>query len=87
MLRLDLMMSDPDRHGVTRNDFGATLDLGAVEKGNRSVDNHAVMCIFFVVSDWRVVEFNDIQGKREKTITSDCDKWTFFGNTTSKGGK
>ena len=87
MLRIDLTMSNPNKHRVICTDFGATLDLGAVEKGNCSVDNHSVMCIFFVVSNWREVEYVNIKGNADKTITNDCDKWIFFGDTISKGKK
>ena len=51
MMRIDLTMSHPDKHRVICTNFGATLDLGSVEKGNCSVDNHAVMCIFL----WLVI--------------------------------
>ena len=87
MLSIDLTMSNPNKHRVICTDFGATLDLGAVEKGNCSVDNHSVMCIFFVVSNWREVEYVNIKGNADKPITNDCDKWIFFGDTISKGKK
>ena len=87
MLSIDLTMSNPNKHRVICTDFGATLDLGAVEKGNCSVDNHSVTCIFFVVSNWREVEYVNIKGNADKTITNDCDKWIFFGDTISKGKK
>ena len=80
-------MSHPDKHRVICTGFGATLDLGSVEKGNCSVDNHAVMCIFFVVSNWREVKFTNIRGEQDSTIINDCDKWVFFGETMSKGKK
>ena len=57
--------------------FGATLDLGAVEKDNRSVDNHLVICIFFVVYNWRVADFID-DSNFDQVIINDCDKWTFL---------
>ena len=56
MMHIDLTMSNPNKHRIICTGFGATLDLGAAEKGNGSVDNHSVMCIFFVVSNWREVE-------------------------------
>ena len=49
--RLDLIMSNPDVSRVICTDFGATLDLHACETDNSSVDNHAVICIFFVLTD------------------------------------
>lgn len=44
--QIDLTMSDRDTTRVICTDFGATLDLGAAEKDNYSVDNHSVICIF-----------------------------------------
>ena len=38
-------------------DFGTTLNLGAAEKDNYSVNNHTVADIFFVTYDWRRVKF------------------------------
>ena len=78
MLRIDLTMSNPNKHRVICTDFGATLDLGSSEKGNCSVDNHSVMCIIFVVSEWREVEYINIEGNLDKTIISNCDKWVFL---------
>ena len=43
--------------------FGATLDLGAAEKDDCSIDNHTVIGIFFVISNWR-------QAKYEKKIVT-----------------
>ena len=87
MMRIDITMSDPNKHRIICTDFGATLDLGAAEKGNCSVDNHSVMCILFVVSNWREVEYVNTKGNADKTIINDCDKWIFFGDTMSKGKK
>ena len=87
MMRIDITMSDPNKHRIICTDFGATLDLGAAEKGNCSVDNHSVMCTLFVVSNWREVEYVNTKGNADKTIINDCDKWIFFGDTMSKGKK
>jgi len=46
--KVDHSMSHPDVHRVFCTDFGATLDLCAIEKDNFSVDNHCVVCIFFL---------------------------------------
>ena len=48
---LDFIMSPPTSL-VLATDFGATLNLCAAEKDNCSVDNHAVVAIFFVLRDW-----------------------------------
>ena len=86
MRQLDLTMSDPNTTRVICTDFGATLDLGAVEKDNCSVDNHAIICIFFIIYNWRVADFYD-DGNLDQVIINDCDKWIWFGDTMSKGKK
>ena len=48
MRQLDLTMREPNTTQIICTDFGATLDLGAVEKDNCSVDNHAIICIFLL---------------------------------------
>lgn len=63
MLMFDLMISEPNIQHVICTNFGATLDLGDLEKGNCFVGNHSMMPIFFVVSNWQAVEFKNIQGK------------------------
>ena len=57
MLRVDLIISNDDFHCIIFIDFDATLDLMAVEKDNSSVNNHAVIFIFFVCSNWSKVRF------------------------------
>jgi hypothetical protein len=49
--KLDYIMSDPDRFRIICTDFGATLDLCAAEKDNSSVNSHAVICIFFILTN------------------------------------
>ena len=79
----NLVMSNPDVSCVICTDFGATLDLHASEKDNSSVDNHAVICIFFVLSDWRKVRyFNE-----HKNVWDETDKWIISRDTLSKGKK
>ena len=87
MRHLDLTVSDRRTTRTICADFGATLDLGAVEKDNCSVDNHAVICIFFVVYNWRVAEFSDGGDGLDQVIVYDCDKWIVFRDTISKGKK
>jgi len=91
MRKIDLTNSHPDIHRIIYTDFGATLDLSAIEKDNCSVNNHAAVCILFVVTNWRNVKFkkknengNNIE---DETIINDCDKWIFFADTISKGKK
>ena len=85
--QLDLTMSDPATTRIICTDFEATLDVRAVKKDNCFVDNHAVICIFFVIHNWREVEFINKQGEPDRVIINDCEKWIFFGDTISKGGK
>ena len=76
-------MSDDETTRVYCTDFGATLDLMSSEKDNLSINNHAVICIFMVVHNWRTVKFkrkgkegeNDID---DETIVNDCDRWIFL---------
>ena len=51
--KLDLVMSNPELCRVLCTNFGATLDLCTSEKYNCSVENHAIICIFFVLTHWR----------------------------------
>ena len=85
MLCIELAIFNPNKHRVICSNFGATLDLCSSKKGNCSVDNHSVMWIFFVVSEWWEVEYINTKGNLYKTIISNCDKWVFFGHTISKG--
>ena len=57
MKNIDLTMSKPNIHQALCTDFGVMLDLFGLEKENSSVDNHAFLCIFFVLSNWRNVNF------------------------------
>ena len=82
-----MQMSNPDKHCIICTDFGATLDLTAAEKDNCSVDNHSVLAIYFVLSNWRAVKYKKEEDKYNETIINDCNKWLFFGDTISKGKK
>ena len=87
MRKIDMEMCNPDKHRVICTDFGATLDLSAAEKDNCSVNNHAVIAIYFVLSNWRTVEYKKSEEEYDKAIMNDCDKWLFFGDTISRGKK
>ena len=80
-------MSNPDKQRIICNDFRATLDLAAAEKDNGSVDNHSVLEIYSVLTNWRAVKYEKEEDKYDETIINDCDKWLFFGDTISKGKK
>ena len=55
--------------------FEVMLDLCAVEKDNISVNNHTVVCIFFVLSNWRKVNYLRIDTSEwDEMITNKCDK-------------
>lgn len=75
--KIDLTMSNPDTKRVICTEFGATLDLGAVEKDNCSVENHAIICIFVVVKNGRVVDFTS-DANLDQVIINDCDKCFFW---------
>ena len=57
---------------------------------NSSVDNHAILAIFYVVQNWQKVKiYKEKSNGREKdeVIVSDCDAWHFLGDTMSQGKK
>ena len=86
--QLDYIMHDPNTTRTIMTDFGATLDLCAAEKDNSSVNNHAVVCIFFVLSNWRKVNYvRTDTSEWDEMITNECDKWIVFGDTMAKGKK
>ena len=88
MKRLDIAMSDRDSTRVALVDFGTKLDLRAIETDNCSVDNHALMRIFFVLCNWREIKYlNKRVEENDKKIANDCDEWVLFGVTISKGKK
>lgn len=69
MKRLDITMSDKDKIKVILTDFGATLDLSTAEADNTSVNNHAVIAIFFVMYNRQKVNYlNKTIGKNNDTI-------------------
>jgi hypothetical protein len=89
--KIDLTMSNADTTCVICTDFGATLDLFAAEKDNSSVNNHAVIDIFLVCYNWRIVKYKRKLSSGEEvddeTVICDCDKWIFLVDTLSKGKK
>jgi hypothetical protein len=77
-----------DIHNVGQNnivvmtDFAATLDLKATETVNCSVDAHAFLDNFVVISNRRDVRVQD-----RMLSMNDCDVFQYFGSTMSKGKK
>ena len=63
MRKIDHTLSHRDWIRVICTDFGATLDLGTSEKDNSSINNHAVIGIFLVTHNRRVVK---IKKKRKE---------------------
>ena len=88
---VDLTMSDPTKYRIFFTNFGATLDLMGAEKDDSSVNNHAVIDIFFVAHSWRRVTYKKLNGEGcevlDEKIVNECSKWIFFGDTYSKGKK
>ena len=72
--KIDFVMPNPDTHQVLCIDFEATLHLFASEKDNSSVEIHAVLCIFFVIYNWKRVRYKNSSNEWDKTIVNDCDK-------------
>ena len=88
MLKIDQTMSNILTTCEFFTDFGGTLDLSASEKDNASVNNHAVICIFFVLFKWRHIKFLKKVGNiQDEVIVNDTHKWIILGYTLSKGKK
>ena len=49
MRKIDIMMCDRNKHKVICTDFAATLDLRGAQTNNCSINNYAVVCIFYIV--------------------------------------
>ena len=77
MRQIDMQMINHDKHHIICTDFGATLDLAVAEKDNCSVDNHAVLAIYFVLSNWRTVKYKKEEDKCNETIINDYNKCLF----------
>ena len=86
---MDLTISNTGLYCILFTDFGATLDLMVAEKDNLSVNNHAVICIFFVSSNWMNARLKKQAESSEdafnEIIVNDCHRWLFFGDAQSKG--
>ena len=84
-------MGDSNLHRCICTDFGASLDLCSAEKDNYLVDNHAVICILFVVYNWRRVLFQKMSKRGEyeadERIVNDCGRWVFLAIQRQKGRK
>ena len=57
MQKIDNTNGNANLHIIIITDFGATMDLFAKEKNNSSINNYAVIDIFFIVQNWRKVKF------------------------------
>jgi hypothetical protein len=67
---------------IVMTDFAATLDLKATETVNCSVDNHAFLDNFVVISNRRNATVRD-----RVLSMNDCDVFRYFGSTTGIGKK
>jgi hypothetical protein len=71
-------------------DFSATLDLRARETVNSSVDSHAFLDNFVVISNHRkafVSQRHNDEAVTTEISLNDCDVYQFLGSTMSKGKK
>eukprot|EP00957_Ditylum_brightwellii_P075384 5728552-Ditylum_brightwellii.AAC.1 len=50
------------------------LDLFASEKDDPSINNNAILQIFFVLTDWRKVKYKKCKDDWDETIINDCNK-------------
>ena len=78
MQKVDMVMSNADKHCVICTDFRATLDLCASKKYKCSFDNHAILCIFFVLTNWRKVKYKIGENEYSEIIINDCNKFFFW---------
>jgi len=51
--KIDMIMPNSNTTRAIFTDFGDTLDLKATETDNSSVDNHAIIFIVFLLTNWR----------------------------------
>lgn len=75
---------------VIMTDFSATLDLRARETVNSSVDSHAFLDNFVVISNHRkafVSQRHNDEAVTTEISLNDCDVYQFLGSTMSKGKK
>jgi hypothetical protein len=83
----------PEGTALSFTDFSATLDLRAALAENSSVDNHAVLAIFVMLSNRRLVGPLNVSKKSQENNQpshvniNTCDVWFFFGPSMSKGKK
>ena len=82
MRKLDIHCSNKQTR-VVLTDFSASLNLQARMADNCSVDNHAVLDIFFVLTDFREVTLSN--GLKKEICTTDV--FGFFGCSISSGKK
>ena len=57
MKNVDLIMSHPNYRHICCTAFDTTYDLQASEMDNSSVNNYSVICIFFLITNWRNIKF------------------------------
>jgi len=76
---------------VIMTDFSATLNLKAIQTTNSSIDAHAFLHNFVIISNCRHASVQTVNqnGVTELNVLSvnDCDVLQNFGSTMSKGGK
>ena len=83
---LGTIISNPYTTRIFCYDFSTMLDQYAAQKDFTSINNHAVICIFFVLSKQRKVNYlKKDTGEWGEMMTNNCNKWIVFGNTLSKG--
>eukprot|EP00957_Ditylum_brightwellii_P098001 7464440-Ditylum_brightwellii.AAC.1 len=55
--------------------------------GTEVLSSEEVIDIFFVLCNWRTVQYEKENGELSETVVNDCDKCIFFGKTMSRGKK
>ena len=67
--------------------FPAIANLKASKTDNSSVDNHAVLAIYYALYDFRDFTYKDADGKEVKKVICTCDVWNWLTGGSSDQGK
>eukprot|EP00957_Ditylum_brightwellii_P113940 8685945-Ditylum_brightwellii.AAC.1 len=73
-LKCDLNMSHADTHCVFCTNFATTLDLRATKTDNCNMDNHGIICILFVLTNWREVQYEKETREIGEMALNDCNE-------------
>ena len=72
---------------IILTDFSAIANLKASKTDNSSVDNHAVLAVYYVVYDFRDAQYLDENKEKKIKKISTCDVWNWWTGGSSDQGK